>query len=132
MGLGIDENHPIHSNWLLLANQNGMKPQFTFRCGLAHHAKPTLAFGLGLVPKHTYQPRYYAIQKPDTNQPGSQWFLKIKKIIWKCKGQTEELIDVNHCHYAQAWKNTSKDKVFNARNFSWAWFDMGLWLHRLS
>jgi len=62
----------------------------------------------------------------DDQPGGSQWFLKIKRIIWKCKDEDkEDIIDAEHCHYSQAWKNTSKDKIFGSRNFSWGWFDTG-------
>jgi hypothetical protein len=126
LGLGIEKNHPINSNWLLLAQLSGMAPKFTFRCGLGHRAKPTLAFGMGLLPKDNYRSRYYAIQKHETDQPGSQWYLRMKRIIWKCKDQDkEDVMDADHWNYAQSWKNTSKDKIWSARAFSWAWFDTG-------
>eukprot|EP01125_Pyxidicula_operculata_P015963 TRINITY_DN544_c0_g1_i4.p1 TRINITY_DN544_c0_g1~~TRINITY_DN544_c0_g1_i4.p1 ORF type:complete len:332 (-),score=36.80 TRINITY_DN544_c0_g1_i4:39-1034(-) len=113
-------------NWLLSACLKGMIPKFTYRCGLGHKESPTLAFGMGLKPKPNFVPRYFSIVQHDNEVPGSQWTLRVKAIIWKCKGEEEESrIDINNCTYDQKWKNNSKEKIFTSRPFSWGWFDLG-------
>eukprot|EP01124_Arcella_intermedia_P010735 TRINITY_DN17278_c0_g1_i12.p1 TRINITY_DN17278_c0_g1~~TRINITY_DN17278_c0_g1_i12.p1 ORF type:complete len:407 (-),score=97.71 TRINITY_DN17278_c0_g1_i12:115-1335(-) len=125
IGLGISKKHHVNSNWLLSAVKEGMDPVFAFRCGLAYPGKPTLCFGGGLVEMNKFKKRGYQSFEYPEDVHSSQWYLRLKAILWKCKNEEESIIDKNNLSYAQKWKNTSPDKIFSSRSFSWGWFDMG-------